>query len=263
MKKIILIISLISLISCESNDNENQTINESNFKIEITANNSALIDEIVEVKITANDTLNSLMTSFDNFETGFTNFIDLGASTTRYFSFNLPEQQTTVYFKATDSNGNESIETYTPTIKVGNSLKIEAVKILSFLNIDGTWDSEFPESSEERLADVIFALSKPVLNRTEGYFMGTNYPWYFSEIKLNQGDLYWDLSNEDVYLNPELLVKFSLSDSDGGNLGEDLMLGPPTERDLDFSDYIEQKPESIIWTVPEIDLEVQFFLKWN
>ncbi|MGY0408207.1 MAG: hypothetical protein ACWIPJ_07625 [Polaribacter sp.] len=123
MKKIIILIVSAFIISCSSpddsgnpNNDNNGNNNDSTFSIELSANDTAVIDEIMPVTITSSETMTSLEISFDNFQTSTTSFSNLGSSTQRYFSFDKIGSTTTVYFRAKNSVGNESVQTFTPTI---------------------------------------------------------------------------------------------------------------------------------------------------
>ncbi|MEL0651636.1 hypothetical protein V6246_09395 [Algibacter sp. TI.3.09] len=117
----------------------------------------------------------------------------------------------------------EVIKTMTVSITRGNTIRITSVKIISFSNINNTWDSEFSDSDTNRLADVFFNLRKQKPDSKQGGLSFQN--WFKSEVKENQGDLTWDLSSKNLYLNPEFALQFSMADDDGG-VAQDIMLGP-------------------------------------
>jgi hypothetical protein len=203
----------------------------------------------------------SLTVSFDNFQTGSTSFSDLGSSQTRFFKFDKLGSTSTVYFRAKDADGNESDVVYTPNIIRGNSVKINRIQINSFAGINTTLDPEFAETDPNRLADVKFILRKTGVNSSDG--STTNrVNWYISPIKQNQGDLTWDLSGAELYINPELDIFYAMVDDDGNSV-QDLMQGPPFEREFKLSDFSATRPEQITFAVPSINLEVLFTVEWN
>lgn len=264
MKKTFFLSFLIIIVSCESNEDsitgENNGNTNETFSIELSANDNPVIDEVVAVTVNSPEPMTSLEISYDNFQTSTTSFSSLGNSTQRYFSFDKLGDNTTIYFKAINDDGEESIQTYSPTISRGNALKIKSVEVISFSNIDGTWDSEFPNTNPNHLADVFFNLRKPQVSITTGNLSFQD--WFTSAIKDNQGNLTWDVSSEDLYLDPQLSLLFSLVDNDG-EFSEDLMLGPPFEREITFAEHITNQPNTITLSVPDIDLEVVLTVEWN
>ena len=123
-----------------------------------------------------------------------------------------------------------------------------------------TWDPEFSNTDPNRLADVSFSLSKPHID----LFSGQRFKalWYKSTVKENQGDLNWNLSQENLYVNPNALIHFGLADDDGGGVGQDLLLGPPFEKDINLSQYSNTQPSNITLEDSSINLEVSFGLEW-
>ncbi len=256
MKKIVFVIFILC-VGCSSSDTpvENE---EPTFNIELSANLNAVVDEVIAVTISSNETMSSLGFSFDNFETGVSTSVS-SKNEVRYFSFDKLGTNT-VYFSAKNSEGVESVKTLNVNVTRGNAVKIIEVKVISFSGIDTTWDIEFSDTDVNRLADVIFALRKPKISVTEN--VANIQTWFISNVKENQGDLTWDVSDESLYLNPEFTLQFSLSDDDGGGIGQDLMFGPPLERAISFQEQMAAKPSEIILKVDEIDLEVVFQLEW-
>lgn len=259
MKRILLITLSLLFSACSSSDDSNEpNDNNSTFTIELSGNSTAFIDEVIEVTVLSNETMKSLEFSFDNFETSSTSFSDLEKTTTRYFSLDKLGANT-IYFKAKNNEDEEVIETMTISTTRGNAIQITSVKVISFSNMDNTWDSEFSDSDANRLADVFFNLRKPKPDSKQGGLSFQN--WFKSEIKENQGDLTWDVSSKNLYLNPEFALQFSMADDDSGVV-QDIMLGPPFEREVTFQDYIATKPNIVTLKVDEIDLEIEFTVGW-
>jgi hypothetical protein len=144
-----------------------------------------------------------------------------------------------------------------------NTLRIKAVQIVSFKNINQTWDPEFANSDPERLADLIFAFTK---NRFVGLTqMGYRYDlWHKSTIIQNQGTMSWDLTGANLYMNPTKILKFSLADYDG-LLQLESLIGDPgsSTKDIDFSPYMVSKPSAITFTYPDINLQFIVSVYWQ
>lgn len=265
MKKYFLLTLVILLTSCSSSDDSTDDNNEndnSNFSITLSTNTSAVVDEVIPIDISGNETIMTLQASLDNFQTTVFNQTQsngFGASTTLYFSFDKLGSKN-ISIKAINGDGDESVQTATVTISRGNAVKITTVQVLSFSNIDGTWDTEFPNTDPNHLADVFFHLRKPQTSTTSGSLGFQD--WFTSTIKENQGNLTWDISSEGLYLNPQLSLQYSMADDDG-SADQDLMLGSPFEREITFAEHITNQPNTITLSVPDIDLEVVLTIEWN
>ncbi|NMH89891.1 hypothetical protein [Flavivirga algicola] len=264
MKETILVTMFVILSACSSSDDSNKpNDNNSNFLIELTGKATNVIDETIAVDIKGNENIMTLQASLDDFQTTLLDRtitpLGFGSSTTLYFSFdNVGEK--TIYIKAINNKGDETLKSFTTNVTRGGAVKINSVKVISFSNINGTWDSEFSNNDVNRLADLLFNLQKPEVGITENTFGFQN--WFKSEIKENQGDLTWDVSSENLYLDPQFSLRFSMGDDDGGGIAQDIMLGPPFEREITFQEHIGSKPNTITLKVDDIDLEVQFALEW-
>ncbi len=168
MKRLIQLILVIILSACSSSndsigDNNNDDDNSSNFSISLSALDNAVIDESIAININANETLNNIQSSLDNFETTLFNRSDInfGTSTTVHFAFDALGEKS-ISIKAKNSNGDEVTENVTININRGDAVKINQIKVLSFSNIDGIWDSEFGDTDSNRLADYISAQTNPI-----------------------------------------------------------------------------------------------------
>lgn len=110
------------------------------------------------------------------------------------------------------------------------------------------------------MADVFFNLQKPKIGILENTFSFQN--WFLSPVKENQGNLTWDVSADNLYLNPDFSLQYSMGDDDGGGIAQDIMLGPPFEREITFLEHMASQPATITLNVPSIDLEVILTLDW-
>ena len=265
MRRLLVLTALVILSSCSSSDDSNppEDNNNSNFSIELAGNASAIIDGTIAIDVTGNENIMTIQASLDDFQTTLLDRTispqGFGSATTLYFSFDDIGDKT-IYIKGINSKGDEATQSFTTNITRGGAVKINSVKVISFSNMNGTWDSEFSSTDINRLADVLFNLRKPKVGITENTFGFQN--WFKSEVKENQGDLTWDVSSDELYLDPQFSLQFSMGDDDGGGVAQDIMLGPPFEREITFQEHIGSKPETITLKVDEIDLEVEFTLEW-
>jgi biopolymer transport protein ExbD len=257
MKKInILLFIAIIFISCNPSGDEDLT---NNLTLELhTVNTNVSIDEILPITITANKAIMGVDYSLDNFVTSASQFTNFGNSTTVYLNTSkLGKKQ--VGIKITDTENNTATKTITIIVEKGNAVQLKSLLVNSFYNINQSWDTEFSASDPNRLADVVFVLIKPQI----GVFSGqmSQQLWFKSSIKQNQGDLNWNLVSENLYVNPNTILKFSLADDDGA-FSQDLMLGPPFERDIDLNYFGTSKPDPINFKDTAINLDVDLKVVW-
>lgn len=246
------------LIACGGESNDDSPILKDELTLNLTAKVTVEVDEVVPITITANKAIAGVSYSLDNFVTDVSQFTSFGNSTTVYLNTStLGNKQVSI--KITDEENNSVSETITIKVEKGNALQLKGLLVNSFHNMNQTWDPEFSESDVNRLADVFFVFLKPQI----GVFSGekSQQLWFKSSIKQNQGDLNWDLLGEDLYVNPSTVLKFSLADEDG-TFAQDLMLGPPYEKDINLSSYASEKPSIINLKDAAIDLNVDFEVGW-
>jgi hypothetical protein len=260
MRKHILITLAIILSACNSSDDTGGPNNNSNLSLTVTAStSSAIIDEMIMVSVSADEAISSIEVSTDNFVTNYNQQSNFGTNTLLYLSFDTLGNKT-ISVRAKNTNGDEATKTLNVNISRGNAIKIEQLQVVSFYDINNTWDPEFGDTDTNRLADVKFALLKPKVNVFNNSVNISN--WYESSIKQNQGDLTWDLSSANLYLNPNLSLRLGLGDDDGNGVGQDLLLGPPFDREITFEEYIATKPNTITLSDPSINLEIELTLNW-
>lgn len=154
----------------------------------------------------------------------------------------------------------------TVSIEKGNAVQIQSVQLNTFYNMGSAWDSEYNDTDPNRLADVLFAILKPRLNVFDGTRSNTpnsSWVWYKSETKENESNLNWNLQNEELYINIEELTPYvAFADDDGGNVSQDLMLGPPFEYIIPIVNYKNTKPSYILVKETNINLEYELGLGW-
>ncbi len=256
MKRILYLLPFF-LWMCSSDNNEGTN----NLSISLTPSvTTAVIGQQFTIMLTSNQAMKFIEMSTDNFVTSSGIGSDLGSSKQLYFNFDTLGEKT-ISIKVKNYNEDERIETVVVSITRGNAIKINRVQVVSFSNINNTWDTEFSGSDPNRLADVFFGVFKSQLRYfyTDEY---SNSQWYLSGVKENQGDLTWDLTSENLYITPTSSFSFGLADDDGGGLVDDLMLGPPEVRTFNFSDYLITKPSTITYTYPSINLEFILTVDW-
>lgn len=264
--KIILSLFTIILFSCSSEDNNIIEPQEESLTVElVTTNPTTTIDEVVSFEVKTNKPFSSITHSTDNFTTSRTvsksQGDSFGTSLTLYVdTANLGT--ITYSIRVADANDNQKTATGTLsfTVEKGNALHIKEVLINDFYDKDNTWDTEFSNTDVNRLADVFFSFSKPHID----LFTGQKFKsfWYKSAVKENQGDLKWNLSQENLYINSNALIHFGLADDDGGGVGQDLLLGPPFEKEINLAQYSSSQPNSITLEDTSINLDVDFGLEW-
>ncbi|MFZ2283930.1 MAG: hypothetical protein WAV86_08650 [Lutibacter sp.] len=259
MKKIIYTIIASLFIACSGSSDDDSPIIKDDFTISVTAQKSTVsIDEVVPITIVANRVINEVEYSLDDFKTATGKSTNFGNSTTVYLNTGtLGNKQISIKIK--DVENNIATKSITITVEKGNAIQLKSLLVNSFYNINQSWDPEFSNTDPNRLADVIFILLKPQI----GVFSGqkSQQIWFKSPIKQNQGDLNWNLVNENLYVNPNTVLKFSLADDDGA-FSQDLMLGPPFEKDIDLNYFGASKPDPINFKDSAINLDVDLRVVW-
>lgn len=264
--KLLFFVLLLINISCstDSNNNEEEDIIVDTLETEIViSGNQFEIDKPISFDVVSNQNLNEVSISFNNWESSFgllgLEETGLGLSKTIFTSFDTLGFKT-VFVRTRNLDNEVDESTFQIEIVRGSSVKIKRVNIISFSNINGNWDPDL--SGDDVLADLKFAFTK---NRISNSFDSMEYSvktWFISEVLINQGDLTWDLSNEELYIDPNLIFAFGLGDDDGGGIGQDLLFGPPFEITYNLQEFISLEPSSVTLVKEDIDLEVEFELEW-
>lgn len=247
------------LFSCSSDNNKE---NQNSFETQLLpSKTNVTVDEPFTVTVSAAEDIKLMWVSIDNFATGAGySSRTFGTSYTLYFNFDEIGQKT-IYVRSKNSKNQVSEKQVIINVTRGNALKITGMQIVSFYNINQTWDPEYSSTDVNRLADVIFGFTKSKLGSSldNVYFENS---WYTSSLKENQGDLTWNFANADLYINPNSSLRFSLSDVDNPPVGQDLLNGPPYYKDLRFLNFTTTKPTVLTYTFPEINLEIKLTVEW-
>lgn len=263
MKKIVSILTICLFVACSSDDSNSEENNESSFVITLEQDMvNAAIDEVITISISANETINRLDISKDEWQTS-TNLASpsFGNQTNVFIDYESTGNKT-ISIRATNTNGDISEGSINVTIDRGNAIKLQELQLNSFFNINEAWDDEFGSIDPNRLADVFFILLKPRLNPFEGTRSIGTPVWYESEVEVNQGDLHWDLQTDNLFIDPNLSLFIAFADADGGGLVGDLMLGPPIEREIRLSDFINSQSNPIPFSQTDINLNFDLSVEW-
>ncbi len=260
MKKVFLIFILYFLLTnCSSDSNESE--NSNTFSINLTPSvTSLIVDQAFTITVSSTEEIKELWVSTNNFATGGYSIRQFGTSYVLNFNFDTLGQKT-ISVRAKNQDNVVSEKQVIVAVSRGNALKINGVQVISFYGINTTYDPEFPVTNPNHLADLRFGLSKNKLGNPLDNIYSPVY-WYLSNIIENQGNMTWDCSNADLYINPNASLKFGLSDIDNGIAGADLLNGPPDYREISFSNYLLTKPTTITYAFPEINLEFELYVEW-
>ena len=261
MKKIIstLVLSIL-MTNCSSDKKENENVvNAFAINLAPSTTNTA-IDQAFTVSINANEDIKELWVSTDNFASGGYASNQFGNSYVLNFNFDTLGQKT-IAVRAKNQNNVLSEKQIVITVSRGNAIKITGLQVVSFYGIGTTYDPEFPNTNPNHLADLRFGLSKIKLGNPFNNSYGP-LQWYLSSVIENQGNMTWNFSSANLYLNPNASLKFGLADIDNGIAGADLLNGPPDFRNISFTNYLTTKPTSITYSFPEINLEFKLFVEW-
>lgn len=254
---------LLPLLFCmcsPSGDGVTPIVPASTFEITVTPSlNNIVVDQHFTVMVAANQSMKSIEMSTDNFVTKSGLQSDFGTSKELYFNFDELGSKT-ISIRAKNAANQVATKKITLNVMRGNAIKVTGLQVVSFSNINNTWDPEFPTTNPNHLADVYFGFSK---SRLENFYTNEYYNrlWFTSPVKDNQGNLIWDITADNLYLNPNLSLQFGLVDKDG-ELGQDLLLGPPDYKTLNLSSYLSSKPSTITYSFPEINLEIKVSVEW-
>lgn len=225
------------------------------------------MDQILTLTAAANETINQISFSKDGGETFLGEFgsSEFDRVVNLYLDFDTVGTKTIVY--RVKNNAGEVVDTrVNVTVERGNAVQLLSVKLNSFFNKGKTWDSEYPNTDPNHLADVFFGILKPKLNALDGTrskVPSSSWLWYKSETRENENNLNWNLQNEELFVNvSELNIYIAFADDDGGDIVQDLMLGPPYQSLIPFSDHINLQPSTISVEETHINLEYEIGVAW-
>jgi hypothetical protein len=156
---------LFILIASCSSDNLQE---KETFAINTIVSSTTIpVDQQITITLTSESEMTGIIFSYDNFATDFGYYSTYGTSKTLNFYFEKVGAKT-IYFKATkEGNITSEVRSVTIEVVISQDLKITGLQLISFTNINGTWDSEFPTSNPNHLADVVFGFAKNTLNKPD------------------------------------------------------------------------------------------------
>ena len=258
-----IILATILLTSCGDNNDDSPTQNQTPYEVTLTATtNQVEVDEIVELLATTNSSFKTLSVSKDggatfpiSQTTTFNNPINL------YVDFSTPGDKHVV-LRATNNEGQTTESSVFITVIKGNAVKLESLQLNTFHNMGGTWDSEFPTSNPNHLADPFFVIFKKVIDLYNGSPVGRKII-FRSDTRMNETNLNWNVSNEELYVNlqyNDMYISFVEDDLNG--FIQELMIMPPKERLIPLNTISNTQPTTATFQETDIDLEYQVNLNW-
>ncbi|ESU27091.1 hypothetical protein FLJC2902T_22690 [Flavobacterium limnosediminis JC2902] len=261
LKKLIYLLPF-AFLACDS-DSDNSTENQSqnNFIVELVPSvTQTNVDEEFTVTVNAEETIKAMWVSLDHFATGGYSIRNFGSSYVLHFNFDTLGEKT-IYVRCQNAANQVSERQIAINVNRGNAVKITGVQVVSFNNINGTWDPEYPISNPNHLADVFFGFNKSKLNSSleEGYWPRL---WYKSSVKENQGDLTWNISSAGLYVDPLKTIQIGVIDQDEPPLGQNLLNSIQDTKSFSLSAYTTTKPTTIAYSYPEINLEFILQVEW-
>ncbi len=267
MKKIFLILSSTLVLSCSSDDSSstattptNNTPTPESYEITVTPSGTTVaVDETFTVDVSSDDALKFVMYSYDNFASQNSEYF--GDTNDVQLQFSYAELGTkTLYIKAMNMDNEVStIKTVSVTVVRGNALKITGIEVVSFYGMGTSWDSEYPDTDPNRLADVAVGFAKKeITNPFTGF--SANRPWFVSDINYNEQSLTWDFSADSYYVQPNKTVLMEVVDDDGGVV--EALMPIPVGYTIDFTPYLDTKPTSMTFSYPSYELEFIMTVEW-
>lgn len=267
-KTIYLIVSSALALSCSSDDSgsstptDNNPTPESYERTATPSDTTVAVDETFTVDVSSDDALKFVLYSYDNFATEGSNYFGDTPVNNVQLKFSYAELGTkTLYIKAINMDNEVStIKTVPITIVRGNALKITGIEVVSFYQMGTSWDPEYSSTDPNRLADVFMGFGKKEISNP---FTGTlsNTAWFQTDVRTNEVNLTWDLSNLNHYVQPDKTVITEVADYDDGSNVE-LLMPFPVGYTIDFSPYIATKPTTMTFSYPSYELEFILTVEW-
>ncbi|MGO4911100.1 hypothetical protein [Leeuwenhoekiella sp. W20_SRS_FM14] len=263
-----LVLLPLAITSCDtaSSDDENPETQNPALRVQITTNTATpFIDYILEAEITTSNSIKEVEVTDDggaSYTARETSEPEgQGTQVKLYFSYATLGTRK-LEFKVTDIYGQVVPFSETITVTRGNAVRILSAEVISFYKKDQTWDPEFADTDVNRLADVGIGLLKSKLNDRFGGTDYTMYRWYISESRQNQSNLFFDLTEENLYIDLNKEIRIGLADDDGGNIAQSLIPDFPDYRIVDLKTYATTRPKVITLKDDSIDLEIKFTVEW-
>lgn len=221
---------------------------------------SVTVDEAFSVVVSSDQVIKTIGVTTDGSDPVDFTMSNFGTSTTLHFSFDTLGTKT-IKVKVQNEKEETVIKTIAINVERGSAVKITGLQVKSFYNKDQTWDTEFAATDNNRLADVFFGIGKLKVKDPFSSSPALLGSWYRSATKENQGDLTWDLTAANLYVQPSSNLYFSLVDQDG-QVGQNLILGFPDYKLFSFSSFAANKTKTITYSFPEVNLEFTITVEW-
>ena len=261
MKKIFSAVLLTFLFASCSSD-PNSPTEETPVKFEVDLNPSTLspdVDETAVVSFNSDTPLSEVKWVRENSSTSYSAFDgkSIEQNIQLYFQFPFPGTYP-VILEFKDLNGKVLQKELSFEVTPGNTVQITRIEVVDFHNKGNAWDPE--ATGEDQLADLLVGLEKV---HQAGFVKNElrTWTWFISEVHENESSLSWDLSGEDLYVNPVFGFDFGLGDVDGGGMSENLMLDRLSYK-IELRDKLEARPETVPLIDESVDLHIVFHLKW-
>lgn len=261
MKKFLTVVFLSTLFSaCSSEPNSPTEVTPVKFEVALEASSLLLdVDETAVVTFQSDSPISEVKWVRENSNRAYSAFDGkaLEKDIRLYFQFAYPGTYP-VLLEFKDLNGKILQKKLTFEVIPGNAVQITEIEIKSFYDMGNSWDPE--AAGEDQLADLIFALEKPHhVGFVEDKLQTTG--WFISEVHENESSLSWDLTGQDLYLNPLFGFDFGLGDVDEGGMHQNLMLDRLSYK-MELRDKISERPATVSLIDESVNLQVDFHLKW-
>lgn len=270
MKRLPLItfVFLATLFSCSSDNEDNTSENlttETTLKMDIEiSGNTFEIDKPISYTVNTNENIIEISTSIDNWKNSSGVLYPIGNNygKSRKVIQSVHEiGQKTIYIMVRNEKEEIVKKSFQVEITKGTSVKIKSIKIISFKNINSSWDPEYPNDNINRLADLKFSLRKNfIITSFDGALSSSTQNWYISELLENQGNLTWDLNNKNLYIDPNSNFTFSLGDIDENYHAQNLLDNDYDYVTFNLKNYTKDKPNIV--TLKNGGLEFEVELEW-
>ena len=261
MKKIFSAVMLTFLLaSCSSDPNSPNEETPVKFEVELTPSSLLLdVDETAVVSFESDTPLSEVTWVRENSSTSYSasDGETIEENIQLYFQFSFPGTYP-VHLEFKDLNGKVLEKELSFEVVPGNTVKISAIEVVNFYDQGNAWDPE--TAGEDQLADLIFALEKA---HQQGFIKDElrKTIWFISEVHENESSLSWDLSAEDLYINPIFGFDFSLGDVDEGGMSQNLLVDRFSYK-IELREKMETRPETVELIDEAVDLHIIFHLEW-
>jgi nuclear transport factor 2 (NTF2) superfamily protein len=256
-KTIFLLAALFLMTNCASDTSESS--NGRNLLVSLVPSTTDVyVDHTFTVTVNAEEEIKQMWVSTNNFATGGYAFRNFGTSFVLNFNFQTLGEKT-ISVRVRNQDNVVSEKHLTINVTRGNTIKINRLQIVNFPGINTTFDPEYGPTDPNRLADLIFAFQKKMVGNRFDYEYDWRL-WFRSSIIENQGNMTWELSEENLYLKPDSTVRFSLGEMNG-EFGNEL-IDAPYYKEFNFNNYLTTKPNLMTFSYPEINLEFVVTVAW-